>query len=501
MITMKQLGKVRRLYYRDGLTLSAIERKTGLTRKTIRGWLKAAEGTEPKYRRRPTEGTKIAPFAAQLTKSLEVDARRPKRDRRTALKLFAELKVAGYTGGYSRVTEFVRRWRENGGQALVKAYVPLRFELGEAFQFDWSEERLVIGGVWRKILAAHLKLCASRAFVVQAYPTQSHEMLFDAHTRSFMALGGIPRRGIYDNMKTAVDKVKKGKARTVNTRFAAMASHYLFDADFCNVASGWEKGVVEKNVQDSRLRIWQDAAKERFGSFTELNLWLLAKCRALWGELRHTEYGDLTIAEMLEHEQPSLMPMVTPFDGYVETLGKVSSTCLVSEDRNRYSAPCELVGQLVSIRIYPERIDLVAHDAVVASHARCFGRNETRYDWQHYLTLIERKPGALRNGAPFADMPKPLLRLRRLLLKHDGGDRVMAKVLAAVPKSGLEAVLVAVELVLESCNPSAEHVENVLNRLKNAPVPEPAETHLEVAEAPVADTGRYDRLRTEVSHA
>jgi hypothetical protein len=67
------------------------------------------------------------------------------------------------------------------------------------------------------------------------------------------------------------------------------------------------------------------------------------------------------------------MPMITPFDGYVETLGKVSSTCLVVEERNRYSAPCELVGQMVSIRIYPERIDLVSHDAVVASHARSFG--------------------------------------------------------------------------------------------------------------------------------
>ena len=498
---MKDLGIIRRMFYRDGLSLSEIERRTGLTRKTVRRWLNAAEGTEPQYRRRPAEDTKIARFAEYLTKALEIGTRRPKRDRRTALKLFREIQAAGFDGDYSRVTEFVRRWRLNGGQAMVKAYVPLRFELGEAFQFDWSEERLVIGGVWRKILASHLKLCASRAFVVQAYPTQSHEMLFDAHTRSFSALGGIPRRGIYDNMKTAVDKVNKGKGRTVNTRFAAMASHYLFDPDFCNVASGWEKGVVEKNVQDSRLRIWQDAGKERFGSFTELNLWLLAKCRSLWRELRHTEYGDLTIAEMLEHEQPCLMPMVTPFDGYVETLGKVSSTCLVSFDRCRYSAPCELVGQMVSIRIYPERLDFVAHDTVVASHVRSFERNQTRYDWQHYIPLIERKPGALRNGAPFADMPELLLRLRSLLLKREGGDRIMAKVLTAVPRTGLEAVLVAVEVVLASGNPSAEHVENVLNRLKTAPAPEHVETSLQVSEMPIADTGRYDRLRTEASHA
>ena len=498
---MKDLGIIRRMYYRDGLSLSEIERRTGLTRKTVRGWLKEGEGTEPKYRRRTSLNTKIAPYAMQLTKALEMDARRLKRDRRTALKLFGELQLSGFDGDYSRVTEFIRRWRHDGGYAMVKAFVPLHFELGEAFQFDWSEEHLLIGGVWRKIMASHLKLCASRAFVVQAYPTQSHEMLFDAHTCAFTALGGITRRGIYDNMKTAVDKVKKGKLRTVNRRFSAMASHYLFDPDFCNVASGWEKGVVEKNVQDSRRRIWQDAAKEQFGSFAELNAWLLARCKSLWQELRHPEFDDLTIAEMLEHEQPSLMPMVTPFDGYTETLGKVSSTCLVIEDRNRYSVPCELVGQMVSIRTYPDRLDFVAHDTVVASHSRHFDRNRTQYDWQHYIPLVERKPGALRNGAPFADLPSPLQQLRSLLLKRDGGDRIMARVLSTVPKFGLEAVLVAVELVLESGNPSAEHIENVISRLRPATLPEQVETTLQVAEPPIADTERYDSLREEVIHA
>lgn len=496
---MNMLGRVRRLYHRDRLTISEIERRTGLTRKTIRKWLRAAEGAEPKYVRRNSE-SKIAPYADRLVTMLEVDARRPKRERRTALKLHGELQSIGFDGGYSRVTEFIRRWRKEGGTTVVKAYVPLQFEPGEAHQFDWSEERLVIGGVWRKVMLAHLKLCFSRAFVVQAYPTQSHEMLFDAHTRSFTALGGIPRRGIYDNMKTAVDKVKKGKSRIVNTRFAAMASHYLFDPDFCNVASGWEKGVVEKNVQDSRRRIWQEACQERFGSFLELNLWLLGKCRSLWDELKHPAF-DMTLSEMLEQEQPHLMPMITPFDSYIERLGKVSSTCLVIEDRNRYSVPCELAGQMVSIRTYPERIDLVFHEVVVASHVRCFGRSETRYDWQHYIPLIERKPGALRNGAPFADMPEPLQRLRGRLLKREGGDRVMAKVLAVVPKYGLEAALVAVELVLESGNLSVEHIENVLNRLKPSPPPMQVDTHLQVMDAPMADTVRYDGLRVEVHHA
>jgi len=499
VITMEMFGRVRRMFYRDGISRSEIARRTGLSRTTVQKWIKAPAGTEPKYQRLSKPG-KLSEFKDELVRALKADARRPRRDRRTALMLFHAIKAKGYSGGYTGVTDFIRAWHASSGHAVTRAFVPLQFESGDAHQFDWSEEHLVVGGVWRKIMAAHLKLCFSRAFVVQAYPTQSHEMLFDAHTRSFAALGGVARRGIYDNMKTAVDKVKKGKSRVVNLRFAAMAAHYLFDPEFCNVASGWEKGVIEKNVQDSRRRLWQDASNERFGSFTELNLWLLARCRALWQELKHPEY-DLTVAEMLEQEQTSLMPMVTPFDGYVETLGKVSSTCLVTEDRNRYSVPCELVGQLVSIRIYPERIDLVAHDTLVASHLRSFGRNETRYDWQHYIPLIERKPGALRNGAPFADMPEPLKQLRTLLLKREGGDRVMAKVLAAVPRHGLEPVLVAVELVLESGNPSVEHIENVLHRLKSTPPPGHVDTPLTVSEAPVADTGRYDSLRMEVGHA
>ena len=145
------------------------------------------------------------------------------------------------------------------GATDKSVYVPLRFEPGEAFQFDWSEEHLVIDGIHRKVLAAHTKLCASRAFMLSGYPSQSHEMLFDAHTRAFTAFGGVSRRGIYDNMKTAVDKVSKGNGHVVNTRFFAMTAHYLFDPDFCNVASGWEKGIVEKNVQDMRRRIWNEA--------------------------------------------------------------------------------------------------------------------------------------------------------------------------------------------------------------------------------------------------
>ncbi len=124
-----------------------------------------------------------------------------------------------------------------------------------------------------------------------------------------------------------------------------------------------------------------------------------------------------------------------------------------------------------------------------------------RYDWQHYIPLVERKPGALRNGAPFADLPPSLQRLRNGLLKREGGDRIMARVLACVPKHGLEAVLVAVELVLEAGVLNAEHIENVLSRLGHPALPcATVETALVVQDAPRADTERYDRLRAGEVH-
>jgi len=505
VITMEMIGKVRRMKMREQLSNSEIAKRTGLSRNTVKKWLKAPGDEIPKYRRQ-SGFTKLSEFEQALVQALKADAHRPKHARRSARALFAQLQAQGYRGGYSRLTDFIRAWRDQAGQAVSKAFVPMSFEFGEAFQFDWSEEGLVVGGVYHHMQVSHFKLCASRAFWVVAYPSQGHEMLFDAHTRSFAALGGVARRGIYDNMKTAVDKVKKGKGRIVNARFNAMCSHYLFDPDFCNVASGWEKGVVEKNVQDSRRRIWIEAGTRRFGSFPELNAWLAERCRSLWEETAHPEHKQFTIAEMLDLEREHLMSMPEPFDGYVENPGRVSSTCLVSVARNRYSVPCEWAGQMVSTRLYPSRVDVVAQDAIVASHTRLTNRGQTSYDWQHYIELVQRKPGALRNGTPFLDLPPALLMLRQSLLRHPGGDRVMAQVLAVVPQAGLDAVLVAVEVLLEGATPnggiSVEHVRNVLARLNSPPTPQQVETSLQLSQVPLANTARYDGLRVivEVAH-
>ena len=270
------------------------------------------------------------------------------------------------------------------------------------------------------------RLSHSRAFFLRAYLTQSHEMLFDAHYHAFQAFGGVPERGIYDNMKTAVDKVGRGKQRTVNQRFQAMVSHYLFEAEFCNPAAGWEKGQVEKQVRDMRHRLWQDAPA--FPSLIALNAWLQQRCTDLWQELPHPQDKRRTLGDYWQAERDSLMEVPAAFDGFIEFNKRVTSTCLISHEHNRYSVPASFANRPVSLRVYPDRLVIVAEANVIATHERAFCRDhgaggKTIYDWRHYLSVVQRKPGALRNGAPFSDLPESFRRLQALLLKRPGGDR------------------------------------------------------------------------------
>jgi hypothetical protein len=238
-------------------------------------------------------------------------------------------------------------------------------------------------------------------------------------THAFGVFGGIPQRGIYDKMRTAIDRVGRGKERDVNARFLAMASHYLFEPEFCNPASGWEKGQVEKNVQDARHRLWQPTP--RFPTLDALNDWLEGRCRELWAQTAHGRMGG-TIADLWAEEAPTLMPASRPFDGFVEYTKRATPTCLVHLERNRYSVPASFANRPVSLRVYPDRIVVAAEGMVICEHHRIIDRSHdqpgrTIYDWRHYLAVVQRKPGALRNGAPFAELPEAFRTLQQYLLK------------------------------------------------------------------------------------
>ena len=198
-------------------------------------------------------------------------------------------------------------------------------------------------------------------------------------------------------------------------------------------------------------------------------------------------------------EQADLRPVTAAFDGYYEHLTKVYSTCVVQYDRNRYSVPCDYAGQPVSVRAYADRITVIKADQVIACHPRCFGREQTCFDPWHYVPLLERKPGALRNGAPFVngDWPKALLTLKAQYLKRPGGDREFVQLLMLITQHGLQTVQVACELALESGTGQLAVITNLLHRLTE-PARQPAMT---ITDAPVlmtppcANPGRYDQLQ------
>ena len=389
MVDRGFLSVIRRWALRDKMPLREIARRTGLSCNTIKKYLRAGI-VEPQFQT-PARPSKLDPYAEKLSGWLVTEQRKSRKDRRTAKPTHADLVRLGYDGSYERVAAFVRAWkgdRQRAQQTTDRGtFVPLVFQPGEAFQFDRSEDWAHIGGERIKLQVAHIELSHSRAFLVRAYLLRTHEMLFDAHWHAFRVFEGVPGRGIYDNMRTAVDHVGVGKKRDVNARFMAMTSHYVFEPDFCNPAAGWEKGQVEKNVRDARHRLWQ--VMPAFPDLDALNVWLGERCKALWAETAH---GSLpgSIADVWEAEKPTLMPLPTAFDGLVEHSKRVSPTCLITFERNRYSVPASVANRPVSLHIYPERLVIVAEGHVVCAHQRIIERSHRQpgrviCDWRHYL--------------------------------------------------------------------------------------------------------------------
>jgi transposase len=504
---MGLLNIIRRMALREKQPIREIARRTGLSRNTIKKYLNAGT-VEPKFAT-PDRPSKLDAFAEKLAVWLKTEAGKSRKQRRTLKQLHADLVALGFTGSYNRVAAFARDWRADRHREQQTTgrgtFVPLTFRPGEAFQFDWSEDHAVLAGERTKLQVAHIKLSHSRAFLVRAYLLQTHEMLFDAHWHGFRVFGGVPERGIYDNMKTAVDRVGRGKERQVNVRFLAMTNHYVFEPEFCNPAAGWEKGQVEKNVQDARPRLWQPMPN--FPDLTALNTWLEQRCMELWRENPHGVLPG-TIADVWTEEKAALMALPPAFDGFVEQSKRVSPTCLISFERNRYSVPASFANRPVSLRVYPDRLVLAAEGQILCEHARLIQRSHhlpprTIYDWRHYLAVIQRKPGALRNGAPFAQLPAAFRQLQDLMLRRPGGDREMVDILALVLHHDEQAVLIAVEMALAEGIATKTHVLNLLHRLvdgktTNGPDIDTPQA-LILRREPKADVERYDGLRAQTA--
>jgi len=496
MLVVETIAKIRRAYFGQRKPIKAICRELGVSRKVVRKVIRSG-ATEFRYEREVQPLPRIGPWRDRLDAMLAANEAKPGRERLTLIRLFEELRELGYAGGYDAVRRYARAWHRRHAAASVDAYVPLTFAPGEAYQFDWSHEIVVLNGVTVTVKVAHVRLCHSRMFFVRAYPREAQEMVFDAHDRAFAFFKGACRRGLYDNMKTAVETVFVGKDRTYNRRFLQMCGHYLVEPTACTPAAGWEKGQVENQVGLVRERFF--TPRLRFKSYEEMNGWLLDRCIAHAKVHRHPEYLDQTIWSVFEAERPQLVPYAGRFDGFHALPASVSKTCLVRFDNNKYSVMAKAVGRPVELHAYADRIVIRQDGEVVGSHQRCFGRAQTIYDPWHYVPVLARKPGALRNGAPFKDwvLPGALERIRRKLATVDDGDRQMVDLLSAVLTDGLAAVEAACAAALRDGVHSSDVIINILARRREpaAPITILTPDALRLRHEPAADCARYDSLR------
>jgi transposase len=387
MITVDKIGQIRRAFFERHLPIKELVRTLSVSRATVRKVIRGT-ATEFRYERGVQPTPKLGEWVEVLTEILEKEAGLPRRERRSTQRLFEELRGRGYDGAHDSVHRFAKAWRNERARVPVQAFVPLSFAPGEAFAF----------------------------------------------------FGGVCRRGIYDNMKTAVEAIFVGKARQYNRRFLQMCSHHLIEPVACTPASGWEKGQVENQVGNLRDLLFRP--KPRVKSLVELNAWLEDQCIAYARRTNHPEFKGRTIWEVFQDERSSLMELRGPFDGFVEKAVRATTTCLIMADHNRYSVDARAAGRMVLVRSHAERIVVLFNDAVVADHPRQFRRDQIVYDPWHYLPVLVRKPGALRNGAPFKDwdLPAGLARIRARLKSHADADRQFVKVLAAVEAACAEAL-------------------------------------------------------------
>jgi hypothetical protein len=265
----------------------------------------------------------------------------------------------------------------------------------------------------------------------------------------------------------------------------------------CTPASGWEKGQVENQVGNLRDQLFRP--KPRVKSLAELNAWLEDQCIAYANRTRHPEFKDRTIWEVFQEERASLMELRGLFDGFVEKAVRASTTCLITADHNRYSVDARAAGRMVLVRSHAERIVVLCNNEVVADHPRHFRRDQIIYDPWHYLPVLVKKPGALRNGAPFKDwdLPAALAQVRAKLKAYPDGERQFVKVLGAVLDHGLAAVEAACKEALEAGIAGGDVILTVLARQRQ-PAPPPSITTpdaLRLKYEPVADCGRYDSIR------
>ena len=400
MKTVDDYEAIRKAYYVEGMSIRAISRQMGHSRKVFR---KALDHAEPEgyQRKKPHTAPKIAPYKTRIEELLTESEQMPRKQRYTGHKIYQLLQMEGYRGSESNLQRYVSLQRRMRKQR--PAYLPLEFDVGQDAQVDWGEAQVEFNGVRQTVEMFVMRLNYSKARFVMAFPFQKQEAFLEGHIRAFHFFGGIPRRITYDNLKTAVFRILEGHHRQEHRAFSAFRSHYLFESHYCTPAQGHEKGGVESDVGYAQRNFFAPIPKAK--DFAELNTMLHQACRN--DMLRNTRGENRTVAEVWQSEKSFLLPLEgCDFPACSHHLATVNPYSQVVFETNRYSVPSKYVGQQLSLRAYPFRVEVLSATEVIAEHPRCFEREQDILDPLHYLGLLEQRPGAFEYALPMRQWRK-----------------------------------------------------------------------------------------------
>jgi transposase len=493
MLTVDDYGKIR-LAHRDGMSIREIARTFAHSRRKVREIL---ANPQPKAytRAKPKPAPVLGAFHAVIDAVLADDDNAPPKQRHTAMQLYRRLRDEyHYAGGYDQVRRYVGKHRRDRRET----FIPLAHEPGQRLECDFGHIHVDFPDGRRLVPVLIATWAYSNFGFAQAMPTERTEAVLAGMVAAFEFFGRVPREVWWDNPTTVVSQIFKGRERRPNDRYAALASHYAFDALFCMPARGNEKPRAETRVRVLQ-RQWGTPVPRCTG-LDALNVHLRQCCL---DEAQRTVGGCTeSIGQRFARDQAQALPLPAhTFDACVSQPVQVDKYQTVRFDRNRYSVPRTCAFRAVTVKAYIDRVLVVERGQVVARHARCYGRDEQVLDPLHYLVTLERRPAALDHAPVLRDwhLPESFTRLRQALEQRHGptaGARHFVRVLQLLEEQPQERVQGAVETCLRRDEVHAERIAAEARRLAGVDGAQ-AVTTLCQFQVPLPDLSRFDQLLSQ----
>ena len=395
---MELFETIRREYEFGVGTIQGVSRKFGIHRRMVREAVDDAVPAEKPAVVRPRPS--LGPVVDFIDTILEADRRAPRKQRHTAHRIYVRItqEYQDVRVAESTVRQYVRARKLALGLLARETFVPQSYAWGQEAQVDWYEAEADLGDERLKLYVFVFRSMASGGAFHRAYHRPTQQAFLEAHQLAFRYFGGVFYRLRYDNLPEAVKRILRGHQREETARFIALRSHWKFQSEFCNPGEAHEKGGVENEVGTFRRNHWVPVPKAR--DLADLNDQLLQACRD--DEARVIAGHDQAVGSAMLIERAHLLPLADEdFDIKEVSFPTVNKLGCVKVKTNAYSAPVA-AGTSVQAKITPTTVEVWHEGRCVANHERCYGRNQEKLELEHYLDVLEHKPGALLGSKPLA---------------------------------------------------------------------------------------------------